>query len=193
MCLWTLETAPESRSGVERTQDTSGCTNIKRLASIGSLFQVGTLSIFTINILDIFQHSIGSPQCLRLDRGQREVRGGGGRPHCGQHGNGGEHDVEELRRWDQIILEALQRKSGMLWRIISCRTLTIGVIDWRGTTAYYATTSDWRLPLPPDRPTALKASLVPTLTPFTLWRYSLKCNSYKFAFSLWENLGYIGD
>ena len=44
MCLWTLETAPESRSGVERTQDISGSTNIKRLASTGSLFQVGTLS-----------------------------------------------------------------------------------------------------------------------------------------------------
>ena len=54
MCLWTLETAPESRSGVERTQDTSGCTNIKRLASIGSLFQVGTLAILIfISISDI--------------------------------------------------------------------------------------------------------------------------------------------
>ena len=53
------------------------------------------------------QHSICSSQCLRLDRGQREVGGGGGRPHRGQHGNGGEHDVDELRRWDQMIFEAL--------------------------------------------------------------------------------------
>ena len=69
------------------------------------------VSVSSMDILSIFwtflQHSIDSPECLRLDRGQREVRGGGGRPHCGQHGNGGEHDVDELRRWDQMIFEAL--------------------------------------------------------------------------------------
>ena len=67
-------------------------------------FSLWTLHIFWIIQLQL---SIGSSQCLRLDRGQREVRGGGGRPHCGQHGNGGEHDVDELRRWDQMIFEAL--------------------------------------------------------------------------------------